>query len=1532
MHNIPIMPEKKLKLLYLKSSMKYIQNAVIQKIYKRGGAFMLDFMKPENKYAGIEKKLKKASASNTPAAIASIFGDGFIYFFRVKRYDLLSNFVLSHLSEIQDAASLSGKMKREDIKQSVSALEVSGYDASALCICDHFGLKEDAIELLAKRGRANDIAIRIAKEQHLDKGILGTAVAHWEKYNGDIAKSPAMTEAVKSIGKFSPEYLPDNPRVKEIIGQLKEAAFLYEQGKDIKNAARCYETIEMYSEACTLYAGINDYEGVSRTAEALGDLEKALEFVVKPERKISLLIRLERFTQAREYAAGMQNPEKYFSLIREKAKARMIAKAKSHHFIEAMELADIAECGLPEKNEILMSGRKYFDQQLTSASSDEEIRAIYKNRVVLEEKAGKFEEAGIIAEEVLKDLELASLLYEKANLFNRAILAASESGEKQKDEHGAKIRLAELHEKGGNLLSAAQLYEQAARFDKAYVLYEKLENFQKATECYGKTVDPDRNIIADLYVKAGEYGKAIDIYLKSDTFSDLEKAMSIAQAHHLSTHIREIGDAISRYLTGTEADLKKCFAVSKEAIASSYSPVLGIDFGTTNSTVAIFNKKTKKVEVVPIPGIANSYCEPSYFGVDESNKPIFGEKARLRSLTSPECVAARTKRAIGGGGSFAIGNKKYKSEEIAARIIRKMKSNAEDYLKYQIEARFRKLLKENNFRFPEEKIIEFLNKQDFISITNVVLTVPAFYNNNQKRATRDSAEIAGLQVLRLLHEPTAAALAYGYQKTYAGTLAVVDLGGGTLDISILGVGDGVYEITNISGDTKLGGSDIDTELVRYAIADIRKTLNIDISETDHPVEISRLRDGCENMKINLSSLDAYTMELPYFLNKSQYTLTLTRKELENISRPFLLRIKNTIEKAIKEHGAAIDHFLLVGNATKMPAVIETVKSVIRAGQLTGIDPGTVVASGAALEGALLSGDVKEALLLDLVPYSLGISVIKKDSKTGEEEMSRLIERNTTIPTKRFQEYTTVKDNQTGVNIRIYQGESYELGQNYFLGNFHLDGIPPSTAGTPKIEVMFEIGADCILTVSAEDKTTKRKQSIRIDGAVTLSPDEKAGLQKHFAESENLLAEKRIEEATTEINRLLDASDKTARAVEQEIRNFSELFHEKVEINARLYNATTEQVRVIQDMFSQRDQFTYTLQRYKDEAATTEKNLRQVLSKHLDFSDKDIVLKLQERLAILTGFKESLLRTTDSIEKNLLYVLDEWIQVLNAMEPDIDRMSPEKAANSYLVAGRYTEAKEILESMAAGPDGLTEEAFLLLLKCYVRMCLRDEYRDAHIKHGNVFKMIYPDFNRLDAFLRNVDDSVYMIQAESPQKVLTGSGFSLAPHLIVTNRHVVEGAIPRNIRVFGKNKVLMVTGMEVDPVNDLAILQVDETLIPFRLGEFNFVAPGERVLALGFPSPSSNVHSENIYISRGIVNSIRKIDLSPERVIFIDAKIGKGMSGGPLINDLGEVIGIITLIRYEVEQSDTGIFTAENQPVALPIHLVRSYLIKYKVDHS
>ena len=1483
---------------------------------------MIDTLKSyfssEKKLNRLEKKLQKAVSANDQEKIISIFSKEFRILLNEKNIQRLSNLFRSYGSAIENITLLEKEIPSDYLKQAIGLLEENELDAAALELCDYFGFDVEAIEILAKRGRANELTVHVTKDKAVDKELLQTAILCWEKYNGDIRADQTMCDVLKNIAKFSIESIPDNPRVREVIGEFEAAALLYVIEGNLSDAAGCYENAGMYREACKFYEYVGDDEGVSRAAESLGDLGKALEFVVKPERKVKLLIGMERFFEAREFAAGLEHPDEYFSLIKEMAKKRMGVKIKSSDFVGAMKLADVAECDHSTRKEILLLGREHFSREIASVASGEDAESIYRDWIKLEENAGNFEEAGRIAEDDLNDSELAIEYYKKANLIDRAIGIVDPDN---------LIKLAELHEKGGNLLKAANFYRSVEMYDKAYTLYESIQHFKEAIECYLKTPDPSRDVLIRLCTGAGEFERVVEIYMESGTFQDLEKALSIAKTYDLASHIRVIQDKITEHLSGSEADLKLFFTKAMDEVLGSYSTVFGIDFGTTNSVAAIFNKKSGETEIILTSN--GSEFEPSFFGVDDDNHPIFGEAARLKSLVAPHTVIARVKRSIGTGKNFSIAGKKYRSEEVVAKILQRFRLNADTYLKSKAEARFYELLDANNLQFTEERLKKFLDSQKGnINIRDVVLSVPAYFNDSQKRATRDSAEIAGLRVRRLLHEPTAAALAYGYQRTYSGRLAVVDLGGGTLDISILDVGEGVYNIQTIGGDTKLGGSDIDLEIVRSVAENIKATIVVDIDEKSHPIEFARLRDACENLKINLSSVNEYTIELAHFLNKPTYTFTMNRTELERVSKHILDRIKTKIEEVLKESSSSVDHFLLVGNATKMPAVGKLAEETIRARRLGGIDPGTVVARGSALEGAILAGDITKTLLLEIVPYSLGVAVVKRSSEHDEKEISRLIERNSTIPIEKSSVYSTAKDNQPNVHVEVYQGESRDLHKNYFLGDFILDGISPAPAGTPQIEVTFDIDVDCILTVRAVDKGTGNKQSIRIEGAVTLSPNEKQNLRRYFTESEKVHSlEKGLKNLTIDIERLKSSCDKSIDAAERSIKDFFELFHERVEINPRFYRVNSNHISAIQDMFTKKDQIDYDILKYKDQFTTILNNVKRVQLRHLDFSDKNIVSKLQERIDVLSNHRVALESLIESVEENVTAIVIGWLEILRSIEPNMDKMTPLEEANYYLTIGRVDKARKKLESVA-DEEGLTEKAFHPLLKCYIRLGLREEYRNAHKRFGNLFGLKYPDFNRLNTFLNAVDDSIFMIQKISQKDgYCSGSGFCIAPDLIVTNRHVVEGSKTSDIKIIGKNRIYTANELKLDPINDLAILKVSDDLKPLRGGEFDFVEPGEQILAIGFPSPNSEIFSENIYISKGIVNSIRKIDISSERVIFIDAKIGKGMSGSPLINEMGEVVGIVTLVRYQpIGQSGKGIIGVEDQPAALPIHLIKKYLIK------
>lgn len=1466
---------------------------------------------PEKKAVRLERKLQKAVATDSQPEILTRVSRLLTHLLHEKQAQRLSDLIHAYAPKIEDFAAFDRHLSLGQLRAAVELLHQHEFHAAALLICERAGYDDQAIAILAKRGRARDLAMWTTKDGLVDKAFLERTVELWETYQGDVGANLTMTGMLLNVARSAPESIPDHPRVREVVGQFEEAATLYIQAGDLHRAARCYAQVERYEEACGLYEEVGENERASQMAESSGDLEKALDLVVNPDRKLRLLVRTERFRAAWDYAAGLESPDEVLDWIRQEARQCVAAKIERHEFVTAMDLADVAECDLAEREEILLCGRRYFDKQVATAASEEALKRIYGHRVALEERAGNFEEAGRLAEEVLEDAIRASFLYEKANLFDHALEAAS----------GHKTRLAELHEKGGNLLKAAQLYESAGCYEQASALYERTQRWGKAVACYLKTDDPEKDVLIQLYRKAGEFEKAVDVYLEAGTFSDLQKALMMARAHNLATHVKVLEGRIAEFTSGSEQDLQRMYATARDDVRDTYCRTIGIDFGTTNSVVAVFNKRAKRVETVLTPG-GSAYI-PTFFGLDEDHHPIFGERAREVALTAPDRVVARVKRSLGKQKRFSIGGRHYRAEMIVANILQYLTSEAEAYIQSKVEARFYELLSESDVRVTVDMVGAFLSVQtDDHDLEDVVLSVPAYFTDNQKRATRDSAEIAGLRVRRLLHEPSAAALAYTHHRPYSGKLAVIDLGGGTLDISIVDIGEGINEVRSISGDTELGGSDIDALLVERAIEDIRERWGIVVDPATHATEIARLRHACESLKIDLSSVTQATMTLPHFLNRPSYTWTLTRAELESLSEPILARIQSTIADSLKADGSRIDNYILVGNAAKMPAVRDLVRDVIPARELTGINPGTLVATGAALQGSIMTGDLAELLLLDAVPYSLGIAAI--EGPGDKEVISRLIDRNATIPAKKSGIYTTKVDNQPNVHVRVYQGESAEPHKNYFLGDFILE-IPPAPAHTPQIEVTFDIGSDCILTVTAVDQATGNARSVRVEGTVVLTPEEKQTLRDYFAGRQRVHA---LEKALVRVRRDIESwnrsCDEAIARAEQAIKDFFELFHERVEANPQLYRADLGQVEKIQDMFLRKARFAHGVPHYRDQVASIRSSLWRIERPHLDFTAVDITAKLRRRIGDLMHYRWSLENTAKSVEHDVTSLVSDWTQVLRAMTPNMAHMDAVEVARYHLNDGRVDTARERLESLTS-TEGLTEEAFRLLLRCYVLLGLKEAHRDAHRRFGCLFDGVYPDFSHLNAYLKTIADSVFMIHgAFDRHNARSGSGFSIAPHLIVTNRHVVESLHRQQITVVGKDATYRVEQLELDPINDLAVLHVNQTLRPLELGAFDFVEPGEQVLAIGFPTPDSDVHSENLYISKGIVNSIRTIETCSERVIFIDNKIGSGMSGGPLINDLGEVVGVVTLSRYGARPSPRGGVLVESQPIALPIDLVRRYV--------
>ncbi len=490
--------------------------------------------------------------------------------------------------------------------------------------------------------------------------------------------------------------------------------------------------------------------------------------------------------------------------------------------------------------------------------------------------------------------------------------------------------------------------------------------------------------------------------------------------------------------------------------------IVGIDLGTTNSVVVVLEGGEPTV----IANAEGSRTTPSAVGFTKTGERIVGAAAKRQAVVSPERTVLSIKRKMGTSERVTVDGKSYTPEEISAMILQKLKKDAEDYLGEPV--------------------------------TEAVITVPAYFNDSQRTATKNAGEIAGLKVLRIINEPTAAALAYGLDKKSNETILVFDLGGGTFDVSILEVGDGVFEVKSTAGDMMLGGDDWDHRIMEYVVAEFKKEHGIDLSKDRQAMQ--RIREAAEKAKIELTNVMQTTISLPFISATEDgpvhLELPLTRARFEDMTRDLLDRCIKPFNQALSDAkitASQLDEIVLVGGSTRMPMVQELVKKLGGGKEPNkGVNPDEVVAVGAAIQGGVLTGSVKDVVLLDVTPLSLGL-------ETLGGVFSKLIERNTTIPTRMSEVFTTATDNQSSVDIKIFQGEREIAAHNKFLGRFELSGIPPAPRGVPQIEVTFEIDANGILSVTAKDRATNRAQSITISGSSNLNKSEIDRMMREAAE-------------------------------------------------------------------------------------------------------------------------------------------------------------------------------------------------------------------------------------------------------------------------------------------------------------------------------------------------------------------------------------------------------------------------------------------------
>ncbi len=571
------------------------------------------------------------------------------------------------------------------------------------------------------------------------------------------------------------------------------------------------------------------------------------------------------------------------------------------------------------------------------------------------------------------------------------------------------------------------------------------------------------------------------------------------------------------------------------------SKVIGIDLGTTNSCVAIMESKTN---IKVIENAEGARTTPSIVGFLANGEKVVGSSAKRQAVTNPQNTIFGIKRLIGrryndpltekdkglvpykivasanGDAWVDVKNEKYSPSQISAYTLMKMKETAENYLGEKVD--------------------------------KAVITVPAYFNDSQRQATKDAGKIAGLEVLRIINEPTAAALAYGFDKKNNGqTIVVYDLGGGTFDVSVLEIGDGVFEVKSTNGDTFLGGEDFDMRILKFLTDEFKKDNSVDLSKD--PLALQRLKEASEKAKIELSSTLETDINLPYITadasGPKHLNVKLTRAKLEQLVDDLIERTIKPCQNALQDAGlkaSDIDEVILVGGMTRMPKVIEAVKKLFGKEPNRSVNPDEVVAIGAAIQGAVLQGDVKDVILLDVTPLSLGI-------ETAGGVFTRLIDRNTTIPTNKSQIFSTAADSQTAVTIKVFQGERDIASHNKLLGEFNLEGIAPAPRGMPQIEVSFDIDANGVVKVSAKDKATNKEQQIRIQSSGGLSEEEIKKMMRDAEENASSdKLRKELIEAKNQADSLIYETEKSLRehgdkvdsstktSIEEELKNLKEL--------------------------------------------------------------------------------------------------------------------------------------------------------------------------------------------------------------------------------------------------------------------------------------------------------------------------------------------------------------------------------------------------------
>jgi molecular chaperone DnaK len=1435
----------------------------------------------------------------------------------------------------------------------------TGVSEVAIKVCRMIGDKvamgkhlQNLCLLLAQSGDANGLLARLFDRQKQSilsskelQAILGVFLEHysfeassaWRQFLAGLPEHllPSMHQVYGAIGRAG-----EAAELAEKSGDCRSAALyllavpgskagqraldLAEKASDSKvtvachlNLAECLWTENKFTEAEIQFLQAGQLDRVSDCQRRLGNFAEAIRTRsdVPPGWRLEISGEIESAVSAslaaREYVGAAQ-------LLRSVVTAWRSKPNEPGSQPEADRVGHLLA-------EVVKTGRAALEAEVRATQAQAGAQ-VFKRWSLLEESAGNFLEAGLQAE-LAQDYFSASLLFEKAGAFGQALSALGQTA-----QGGEPKRRAELLERGGDFFMAGLLYERLKETEKAMAMFEAAGEFVRAANLWRAQIGEAEAAFdekwLDLLTKANRVESLAELCLGQARVPGRPAEMRARLLRRIK-QLAESGllapkwlDQAAAELKGTEASARAEFdqrvtdwaATAEREVLATYLESFGMDLGTSNSVVALFNQKTRQAEVVEWRG---RQTIPSVFAIDQAGVEVVGIPESELFGKSPRAIVTRAKRAMGTDKRFKVDGNLFRAEEISARFINHARKVAHEYLLGRIADRISALASEKPIPGappPGEWITAHLEAHPpKLALNHAVITVPAYFNDAQKQATRTAATLANVTVLRLIHEPTAACLAQRMPGTKEETVLVVDLGAGTLDLSLLKVGGDVLEVEEIEGDNLLGSSDLDEILYAHFIEVVKKqTGNESIQQG---LAGRRLHQACEELKIELSSRASWTLKLPHLAGTKSAEISLHRAELERLAAPWLKRIQDTCRK-VKGRPSRV---LLIGGGALMPAVRRCVKDVFGTEPGAGADSLTAVARGAALQSAILAGVLKDHLVLDVVPFSLGI---RAADQTTTSKFDPLIRKHSIIPVRASRTYTTKVDNQPNVHIEVFQGEDPKPENNFKIGQFILDGIPNAKAGVPQIEVTFDIDANCLLLVTARDMVTNRERQIRITDSHLLTPAQVTSLQKRLRESQaNQENFERLGKLVEGLETLLREASNTDLVAPRRI--FEELLLQYQKNMAR-YSPTSVDNETLLEVYRERTELESKARLALDRWDTLKKSAEvwQAGRARLDLRSE----KVEQELKALLDEGDPLLRRVQGGAQTIREIAAtyrKWTNVLRGLAID-PAGSAEDLARHFLRLARHDEAMAHYRRLGS-PTRRSE--IELGLEILARQRKREDYIELLEEHRELLAVTRPDFIRLNQSVGIFSASVVWIQ----QTQATGSGFAIGPNEVATNRHVItnvsSGKIlsPNEVRVVSKHGVYRVTSIHVPAAgrDDVAILRIagENQLVPLHLGFSELVEVGERILTLGFPSPGTGGFEENLYCNVGLVNRIRPSEYCSERVLEVSIELQGGISGAPILNEFGAVVGLVTFGQIRSQANQVGQLHIERSFYALPVEVLR-----------